>query len=334
MSYSDDLAGRIQQRMDLLRLNAYSAAKRAGVGQDYIRDILRGRTRSPSAEKLAKLAVALETTIGFLLTGREEAPEIFDPTGRALPPPPASEPGGLPRKMLVTYPVRHELMADVWRPATQVTSEPIGWEPATIPPAYEGRVCWWELVRDDSISRYAPAGSLVLVAEMANTERDAVEEGALVVVQKRLTFEGGAVHLVERSARQIRFEETLQAWFMGYASLEEEKWPDWTDESWRSNDFSNFPEEERSELRARAEKYLQSDLAALDLGHQEVLRPPSERTPQGQKKVEQFLGMLPREAREFVENLERRQFQLVGRIIRVLTPVAPGADFGIRTRVQ
>lgn len=37
-------------------MNAYQAAKEAGLGASFVRDILRGKTKSPSADNLAKLA--------------------------------------------------------------------------------------------------------------------------------------------------------------------------------------------------------------------------------------------------------------------------------------
>lgn len=60
------LQKRLRQRMDALEINALQAAKKAGLGGSFVRDILRGKTRSPSAENLAKLATALETTPDFL----------------------------------------------------------------------------------------------------------------------------------------------------------------------------------------------------------------------------------------------------------------------------
>lgn len=56
------LQKRLRLRMDMLQLNAYQTAKKAGLGDSFVRDILRGKTKSPSSENLAKLATALETT--------------------------------------------------------------------------------------------------------------------------------------------------------------------------------------------------------------------------------------------------------------------------------
>jgi SOS-response transcriptional repressor LexA len=59
------LQKRLRLRMDMLGLNAYQTAKKSGLGDSFVRDILRGKTKSPNADNLAKLAVALETTVDW-----------------------------------------------------------------------------------------------------------------------------------------------------------------------------------------------------------------------------------------------------------------------------
>ena len=60
-------AALIQTRLDALGLNATAAEKRAGLNAGYVRDILRGKTKRPSAEGLAKLADALQCDVKELL---------------------------------------------------------------------------------------------------------------------------------------------------------------------------------------------------------------------------------------------------------------------------
>lgn len=62
--------------MDMLGVNAFQTAKKAGLGDSFVRDILRGKTRSPSADNLNKLASALETTPDQLMTGGERSAEM------------------------------------------------------------------------------------------------------------------------------------------------------------------------------------------------------------------------------------------------------------------
>lgn len=67
------LQKRLRTRMDMLGLNAFQTAKKAGLGGSYVRDILRGKTRSPNVENIAKLAAALDTTPEWFFTdGLEE----------------------------------------------------------------------------------------------------------------------------------------------------------------------------------------------------------------------------------------------------------------------
>lgn len=58
---------RVKERMEALGLNAFETAKRANLGASYVRDILRGKTRVPNAENIAKLAAVLETTVDYLM---------------------------------------------------------------------------------------------------------------------------------------------------------------------------------------------------------------------------------------------------------------------------
>lgn len=61
------LADNLRRRMADLGLSQYAAAKKAGVGDDYVRDILRGKVKSPGFTKFRKLADALETTPAALM---------------------------------------------------------------------------------------------------------------------------------------------------------------------------------------------------------------------------------------------------------------------------
>lgn len=66
------LAERIIFRMKRLQLNNSQLGRLSGTSESFVRDILRGRSRSPSADKLARLATALGTTVEWLTTGEGE----------------------------------------------------------------------------------------------------------------------------------------------------------------------------------------------------------------------------------------------------------------------
>lgn len=78
------LQERVLARMKELNLKASPLAKKAGLGDSFVRDILRGKTSVPKADNLDRLARALDTTPEYLL-GSDGAPmegPIAIPAGR------------------------------------------------------------------------------------------------------------------------------------------------------------------------------------------------------------------------------------------------------------
>lgn len=63
------LAGRIQDRLATLDLSAHEASRRASNGRntDFVRDILKGRTRHPRIDTLQKLATVLQCSVQYLM---------------------------------------------------------------------------------------------------------------------------------------------------------------------------------------------------------------------------------------------------------------------------
>lgn len=61
------LVARIERRLDALQLNAEAASKKANLGRDFIRNIKRGKSKSPGGEQMKALADVLECSIGYLL---------------------------------------------------------------------------------------------------------------------------------------------------------------------------------------------------------------------------------------------------------------------------
>lgn len=72
------LKKRVRARMDAMSLNATQTARKAGLGESFVRDILRGKTRSPSAANLEKLATALETSADNLMGRSVEADQVVE----------------------------------------------------------------------------------------------------------------------------------------------------------------------------------------------------------------------------------------------------------------
>ncbi len=70
----NDLANRIQSRLDALGKNPSGVALEAGLGRSSVRDILLGRVGHPRIDTLRKLTGPLECTLDYL-TGESDKPE-------------------------------------------------------------------------------------------------------------------------------------------------------------------------------------------------------------------------------------------------------------------
>lgn len=63
----DILRERVGNRLADLHLNSFEAARRAGLGRDFVNDILNGRKKSVRTEGLRRLADALQCDAGWLI---------------------------------------------------------------------------------------------------------------------------------------------------------------------------------------------------------------------------------------------------------------------------
>lgn len=80
------LVAYLKERMGQLGIGQKELATRAGLGDTYVRDILRGRSTSPQVMKLARLARALDVPVDrlFALTTASEASEIVEDTAELV----------------------------------------------------------------------------------------------------------------------------------------------------------------------------------------------------------------------------------------------------------
>lgn len=81
VAMNQSLQKRVKAAMDAKGMNALQTSKKAGLGESFVRDILRGKTRSPSAENMEKLANALEVSVDDLMgvvaaVGSTAAPNV------------------------------------------------------------------------------------------------------------------------------------------------------------------------------------------------------------------------------------------------------------------
>lgn len=305
---ADALQHRVQARMDALGLNPFSTAKRAGLKPGYVHDILRGKTKNPGAAKLRSLALALETSSAWLL-GHEERPvEVFDQEGRLVQPAMGrSTPDGRTVKA-VMLPIKFELAADVWRTATEVTDQPLGFEAATIPPTLEGREHWLEYLRDDTMRAVLPRGSLVHVVDITDEEISNLKDGDLVVIIKRIFVGDPEMHLVERSLRRITHTlPGLGLWFFSLATGDADQ--DHTDEVFRDGGVSDRRPSAATATPPPAESLSPEIADALNRVNASL---------EDKRRIKRIL-----------EEVADRRPRIVGRVVRGIVSLSPEAGFGL-----
>lgn len=309
------LATRIQERMSALGLNPFSTAKKAGLGQDFVRDILRGKARNPSSERLAKLAEALEVSVPYLL-GKPELEPAARGYGRdgeplesvaALRSPGWEENQRRPRS--VALPIRFELMTGAFRRSAEIQRDR-GFESATIVEAYASREQWFEVVRDDGAALVAPMGALLQVAKFTDEDRAELGEGDVVIVERHHIGPNASSYLIERSVRIIhRRYPDLGLWFFEYATDDIDHWG-------QSDDI--FRDEQNPEVVRSASEI--EELLATFADDPPVPHPNS--------------GVAPDELMETLRQLLKLRPRLVGKVLRALVPIDERAEFGLSPTPQ
>lgn len=306
-----DLRTRIQERLSALGLNALSAAKKAGLGDDFVRDILRGKVRKPSAERLARLAEALECSVNYLLGAPDPAPEFAhrDERGdRVRVPPPLARRGhwtdphaNIPNRGVL--PIKYEL-SRAFRRTSEVQRD-LGAEAASVPMAYADRDAWIEVVRDEHAAGIAKPGSLIVVSALSDLDRPGLQDGDHVVVERHLVGPQAVYYLVERTVRVIRQRyPSFGMWFFEFPANYDDE--DISDDIFdREADPPNNIEIER---KARAMAEISRSIPEDEAAH------PSRSI---EEHIEHFI------------QVQKMRPRIVGRVLRVITPVDAKADFGL-----
>lgn len=68
-----EMLARIRTQMEALGLTQKELAKRAGLNETYIRDLLEGRSQDPKLSKIQAVATALGKTLSWLVDGTDTA---------------------------------------------------------------------------------------------------------------------------------------------------------------------------------------------------------------------------------------------------------------------
>lgn len=175
------LVKNLQQVLAEKDLTPFAAATRAGLGESFVRDILRGKVQSPRADSLQKLADALDVSVERLTGGRGRRP----PLGRDA----AQTAGG-------RLPVRFLVQAGAWFEEDDTVQAP-RFAPILADPTVRATQ-WLEEVRGDSIDLIAGDGALLQVASWADLGMP-LRDGQFVVAQ-RARLGGG---LRERTVKRV-----------------------------------------------------------------------------------------------------------------------------------
>lgn len=181
------LAERVQARLETLGLSANKASVEAGLGRDYVRDIIRGKVREPSADRLRRLAFVLRCSPLYLLG---ETGDVGSPKETARP-------------QTTTLPILYQIRPGFHPNDDGAIREPRDWpsQTLTINPTHE----WLEYVRDPERGWPVPEGSLLHVSADAIFLEAVMQEPRLLVITRQAA--GG---LVERSVR--RFDLVDGSW--------------------------------------------------------------------------------------------------------------------------
>lgn len=306
------LVTRIEKRMQDLKLNPFSAAKKAGLGDDYVRDILRGKVRNPSADRLAKLAVALQCSLPWLLGGEDEVPLVEVPGPDPRPPGRGAieawrpEHGRPPHELL---PVRYELELSVFRPAGDL-GRALGFFGATrvLDPEFVNRDQWLEVVRDDHAEMIAPAGSLLHVVEYSDDRRHELVAGDFVIVERHLIAPNAQYYLVERTIRQISQRHPEDGlWFFEFLNENEI-----SDDIFRDDKHPERDPHDEAGLERLAEVIASVRSVHLNPGT------PREKEISPQEDIERLRQQI------------RMRPRVVAKVLRVIIPLDPRAQFGLK----
>lgn len=187
------LQARIRARLDELRVTPRKVSLAAGLGPDAIRTILSGRSRSPRAENLQALALALHCDVGYLL-GTQDEP-LAD-----------HAPHRLPNQSLVGVIKMHmrERLRIGWVDIGRISEEK--WQETDIStlPQYLPGYQYLALLDDTSFNRIYPKGALLHVLDMIGSDAPIRDGDVVIVHRQRLQDEGSGLGSLERSVRLAR----------------------------------------------------------------------------------------------------------------------------------
>lgn len=176
--------------MDMLGMNAYETAKKAGLGESFVRDILRGKSRNPTVEKLERLAAALDTTVDWFRADAAPGTSVDAPNSAVT------------RARISGLVVKGDIQAGAWLDISMIDDDPEHKE--TIPVAPDSRFPhakqYGLRVKGDSMDLEYPDGTFVSVVDYADSGIP-IRAGLTVHVERRSGY------LVEATLKVIETAE-------------------------------------------------------------------------------------------------------------------------------
>lgn len=173
------LADRIQSRLEATGLSANAASTFAGLGRDYVRDILRGKVKDPSADRLDRLAVTLGCSLAYLLGSEEEpgAPTVHQ------------------NLHYTSLPVSYRIRPGFHKDDDGSMPTPFDWPGSPLTSATDE---WLEYVEDPEGGAPVPRGALLHMSFSSVPVQDDSRDMLIVIVRPA---DGG--RLLERSVRRL-----------------------------------------------------------------------------------------------------------------------------------
>lgn len=212
----ETLASRVQRRLDALGKSARAAGLEAKLSDAFVTNILNGKSQSPRAQNLDKLARVLSTTTDWLLHGR--GPEVVSPPEDLAA---THDSPGLIVEGSDGLEVPGDVAAGRYSSMDSAVDETVYPRvPVTPDDRYPRKAQYGLVVRGTSVNRIAIDGDVLHCVDIQASGHYPIN-GELVVVEQ---ITGGG-HLRERTAKV--FKEVGEERFV-------ELWPDSDDPKWQT----------------------------------------------------------------------------------------------------
>lgn len=170
---------RVKARLEATGQSANMASVRAGLGRDYVRDLLRGKVKEPSAGRLRRLAEALSCSVEYLMGSEEEV---------------GNAPVALFAGPMNELPVSYRLRGGFFEDDDGSIPQEVNWPVPALNPLEQHQ--WLEWVEDNSGSAPVPLNALLHVSRLVSR----LHSDDLIITVRSI----GDGQLFQRTVRKLR----------------------------------------------------------------------------------------------------------------------------------